>query len=549
MHKHEDFVCLLTRLCAISPDEWRPKVTYYVYVDIGGLYYPIESASWVRDKDHLLVTTVEDVSDIPDIDMNAVHARLRDGTQLLPHQEEGVRRMIEMEQTETRGGILADEMGLGKTLQVLTMMIRQQPKLDIQAKTLVVVPSHGVADLWAEEIRLKTRFGALPYFIYDDHTKFLIEQPCFKVIIVTYDRLRSEYYRLYVNNQTSPLFDTHWFRVVLDECNKLHDNKSKLTGAVLGLDTSFRWCLTGTPLQNNTIELLPIFKFLNIDLPPLAKRHESKCYADILAKHMIRRKVDQLSTKSLMKQKTEIRVVLKFTPPERALYDYLETILYKQLQNDQKRRQIKGGNPGLNVLYLRLKQVCNHHLILLNKFPDLIPMAKTQSEEQVANAIQNSNVPGVNSRSVEGQQLNSELDQVRNLIKDFYNQNTAGVIPTPNMEDLEKLPFIRQSTKVSWLITFLNESIENSSSDKIIVVSQFAELLMIISDLLKQIKLKHECYTGDMKPFHRKQSLERFQTNPKCQILLLSLKAGGVGLNLQCANHMVLLDQWWNPGK
>ncbi|CAO3580512.1 unnamed protein product [Absidia cylindrospora] len=259
-------------------------------------------------ENHILVTTIDDVSDIPDIDLNAVHARLRNEIKLQPHQEQGIQSIIQMEQT-TRGGILADEMGLGKTLQILTTIIRQQPKLDIQARTLIVVPSHGVGHQWTEEIRTKSMFGSLPYFIYQEETTFLLEQPCFKVVITTYDRIQSEYLRKHVNHLPAPLFDTKWYRIVLGiltlshvRMQQMRNERTKLADAIIKLNATFQWCLTGTPLQNDVSELHPIFKFLRVDLP-LAKRHNVEYITGLLRKHMIRRKKQQLQNVLALKPK------------------------------------------------------------------------------------------------------------------------------------------------------------------------------------------------------------------------------------------------------
>ncbi|KAI8333865.1 SNF2 family N-terminal domain-containing protein [Chlamydoabsidia padenii] len=543
IHEDEDLTCLLTRLCASYSHEWQPGVVYHIYVDNGGIYSPIESAFWLRDKDHILVTTIDDISDIPDIDMNAVHAKLRGGIQLQPHQEQGIQQMIRMEQS-VRGGILADEMGLGKTLQILTVLIRQQPKLDIQAKTLIIVPSHGVAHHWTEEIRTKSNFGSLPYFIYSEETTFLMEQPCFKVVITTYDRVRSEYQRKHVKNHPSPLFDFQWYRVVLDECNKLRNIRTKLADAIISLTSTYRWCLTGTPLQNNISELYPIFKFLRVDLP-LEKRNDMNYIKALLSNHMIRRKKEQLQSHLCLKPKREIRVELEFTPPERALYDYLETILYKQLKAGRSTPGLQDDGLGSSLLYLRLKQVCGHHQLLLNKFPDLIPTSQTQTSEEVVNILSTAAV--VQGNRHHRRDGDSELRQVCEIIEDFYDQCDESQLTQPNMQELEKLPFMPQSTKVSWLVKFLTESLEKAPHDKIVVVSQFVDLLVMLSKTLKGINIRHANYIGDMANYQRKNSLEIFNFSPSCQVLLLSLKAGGVGLNLQCANHMVLLDRWWNP--
>ncbi|CAO3580517.1 unnamed protein product [Absidia cylindrospora] len=106
------------------------------------------------------------------------------------------------------------------------------------------------------------------------------------------------------------------------------------------------------------------------------------------------------------------------------------------------------------------------------------------------------------------------------------------------MQELEKLPFINRSTKVSWLVKFLTEQLEKAPNEKIVVVSQFVDMLVMVSNALKDIHIEHENYMGDMANYQRKNSLEKFNFSPMCQVLLLSLKAGGVGLkSSMCKSH------------
>lgn len=108
-----------------------------------------------------------------------------------------------------------------------------------------------------------------------------------------------------------------------------------------------------------------------------------------LKMHMIRRTKATLQTELTILPRQEKRIVLEFTNPEKALYDYLERLLYHQLI----RHRENGGNSLLAssaILYLRLKQVCGHHMILLEKFPDLIPLVKSGRDDTVVSSIEES---------------------------------------------------------------------------------------------------------------------------------------------------------------
>ncbi|KAF7730800.1 hypothetical protein EC973_001318 [Apophysomyces ossiformis] len=535
-HRDDSLQVIMLRLCTEYPDVWAIRTVYYFYVDLGGNYYAVENSFWLRDKDQVLVTTTKTVEELPDISMNAIHASLRDHVQLQPHQEEGVQKMIWMERAY-RGGILADDMGLGKTLQMLALIMRQQPKLNIRACTLVVVPSRGVADQWAEEIRTKTSYGSLPYLIYQEETACLIDQPCFRVVITTYDRLRAEFRNRALSNAAAPLVDTEWYRVVLairtdqnlDESHKIRTFKAMVTDSVLELRTKFRWSLTGTPLQNNISELFPIFAFLNINIPSKFKQ-DINYISETLKNHMVRRTKNSLQSSLTILPRREHRVILEFSEPERALYDYLERVLYQQVSQWRKQEHPDHMRAAASLLYLRLKQ-------------DLIPMLQEGANDRIVNAI--NNAEDTRERGTEGNE-ESELYEVCDIIESFYDQFDSPE-EGPNIEALQQLPFIKHSTKLIWLINFLKNTLRASMTDKIIVVTQFVDLLLVISDVLASINIKHNCYHGDMTSNGRMISLRQFNHHSDVRVMLLSLKAGGVGLNLQRANHMVILDRWWNP--
>ncbi|KAI7891036.1 SNF2 family N-terminal domain-containing protein [Mucor mucedo] len=544
--KNQALYDILYELCERYPHIWRRDAQYHFYIEIGGLYHTIDDPTWLRDKDVLIVTLTETLEELPSVNLNAVHASLRKKIELRPHQIEGVNKMIFMEKAY-RGGILADEMGLGKTVQTLMVILRQQPVLNIHACTLVVVPSRGIADQWAEEIRTKTTYGSLPYFIYQDDSAALIEQPCFRIVITTYDKVRSEYKREAHNRslrqgrlEDAPLFSVEWHRVVLDESHKVRAN-TMLYSSVKALQAKFRWCLSGTPFQNDVTELYPIFSFLKIEMD-LKKRKEDDYMKELLKTHMIRRTKSALQSELTMLPRQERRIVLEFTLPERALYDYLERLLYYQLS---RIKESGDGNSLLTssaILYLRLKQVCGHHMILLEKFPDLIPLARSGNDESLVTSLQDVDV----QREKNYYDETSEFEQALEIIESYYDQ--FGNLQDPiDLSQLQRLKLIKNSTKVLWLANFLQTLLSEDLSDKIVVVSQFVDVITKVGEVLTNARIQCQAYHGGMSIYARKCALQKFNHDPKVRVLVMSLKAGGVGLNLQRANHMIIMDRWWNP--
>jgi SNF2 family DNA or RNA helicase len=99
------------------------------------------------------------------------------------------------------------------------------------------------------------------------------------------------------------------------------------------------------------------------------------------------------------------------------------------------------------------------------------------------------------------------------------------------------------SAKLDMLLPHLAEVVEEGH--KVLVFSQFTSFLSIVRDRLDKEGLVYEYLDGRTR--NRAERVERFQTDPDCPVFLISLKAGGLGLNLTAAEYVYLLDPWWNP--
>ncbi|KAK2836850.1 hypothetical protein FQN49_006659, partial [Arthroderma sp. PD_2] len=358
---------------------------------------------------------------------------------LLPHQIDGVAWMRDKETglKKTRGvlpkgGILADDMGLGKTVQAISLLLtnprppmnsayeheegetdkgkRKKDKSKIPANvsksTLVVAPL-ALIKQWESEIESKIeRSHSLSVCIYHGagRTKHRDDLDSFDVVITTYGTLSSEH------GKNSGCFGVHWYRIVLDEAHTIKNRNAKATQAVYALNSLYRWCLTGTPLQNNLDELQSLIRFLQI-----------KPYDELAAwREQITRPMNngrgglalrrlQVYLKAFMKRRTKdilkldakpdtedpnadeaedsgkkkkssprfkimkrdiIKIEAEFSSQEWAFYQRLEQ------RADRSLERMMGGQSisyaGALVLLLRLRQACNH--------PDLVKgeLAKEQ---------------------------------------------------------------------------------------------------------------------------------------------------------------------------
>lgn len=205
---------------------------------------------------------------------------------LLEHQKLGLAWMKSMEDSETRGGILADDMGLGKTIQALALMSSRQSSNPERKSNLVIAPV-ALMQQWKREIERLLRPGRHQLSVFVLHgekrsTSFR-DLKEYDVVLTTFGTLASEYKRkehfeqLHKESGSSePLPPkvvsqlpclgpkSKWHRVIIDEAQCIKNRNTKAALAACQLDSTHRWCMSGTPMMNNVEELHSLLRFLRI---------------------------------------------------------------------------------------------------------------------------------------------------------------------------------------------------------------------------------------------------------------------------------------------
>jgi SNF2 family DNA or RNA helicase len=347
---------------------------------------------------------------------------------LLPHQIEGVEWMCEKEngQKKTRGvlpkgGILADDMGLGKTIQSIALIL-MNPKPSEQKKTkdaeksdkctLIVAPL-ALIKQWESEIADKIeKTHKLRVCIYHGagRTKFSADLKDYDVVITTYGTLSSEHAAS--GKGKVGCFNIHWYRIILDEAHTIKNRNAKATQAACALNAQYRWCLTGTPLQNNLDELQSLIKFLRIKpYDELAAWREQitqplnngrgglaiKRLQVYLKAFMKRRTKDVLKLNNNLKpgdgkedgsdkkSSTGFQIVKRDVIKVEADFTQAEVDFYNRLEQRTDRRlsQMMGGSKldyaSALVMLLRLRQACNH--------PDLVKSDLAEDKDILLNNV------------------------------------------------------------------------------------------------------------------------------------------------------------------
>jgi SNF2 family DNA or RNA helicase len=277
----------------------------------------------------------------------------------------------------------------------------------------------------------------------------------------------------------------HYHLLVLDEAQNIKNSRSSSAKAVSSLKAKHRLCLSGTPLENHLGELWSLFNFL---MPGFLgdETYFKQLYRNPIEKHGDfgrQRSLAQRVKPFLLRRTKEL--VAKELPAK------TETVVSLELEDAQR---------------------------------DLYETLRVSMHERVRGEIENKGL------------ARSQIMILDALLK------LRQACCDPRLVKLEKAKRVRQSTKLEWLRETLPNLIDEGR--KVLVFSQFTSMLELIEEDLAKLNIVYAKLTGDTKD--RKEQVELFQSG-RVPLFLLSLKAGGVGLNLTAADTVIHYDPWWNP--
>ncbi|KAJ9154819.1 Chromatin structure-remodeling complex subunit snf21 [Pleurostoma richardsiae] len=453
----------------------------------------------------------EDEEDTRKIDYYAVAHRIKEevteqanilvGGKLKEYQVKGLQWMISL-YNNNLNGILADEMGLGKTIQTISLITYLIEKKQQNGPYLVIVPLSTLTnwnlefEKWAPSVS-RIVYKGPPNARKQQQDRIRLGK--FQVLLTTYE---------YIIKDRPILSKIKWFHMIIDEGHRMKNSNSKLSATIEQYySTRFRLILTGTPLQNNLAEL---WAMLNFTLPNIFKSAKTfdewfntpfantggqdKMELTEEEQILIIRRLHKVLRPFLLRRlkkdvekdlpdKTEKVIKCKFSA--------LQSRLYKQMVTHQKLvvsdgKGGKTGARGLSNMIMQLRKLCNHPFV---------------------------------------------FDEVENQMN-----------PTNTSNDL----LWRTAGKFELLDRILPKY--KATGHRVLVFFQMTAIMDIMEDFLRFRGIQYLRLDGTTKSDDRSDLLREFnRPDSPYFMFLLSTRAGGLGLNLQTADTVIIYDSDWNP--
>lgn len=360
------------------------------------------------------------------------------------------------------GGILADEMGLGKTVQTISFLLSEKGK-----KSIIIAPTSLLYN-WKNEF---SKFApsmkvCVVHGNKNERGKLIESIDGYDVILTTYGTLRND-----EESYEKLKFDY----CILDEGQNIKNPLAQSTKSVKNIKAKTKFVLTGTPIENNLIELWSIFDFIMPNYLYNSTTFKNKFISGSDATIELQKYIKPFMLRRLKKDvikelpdKIEKNYYVELTKEQKKVYG----AYIKDIKDKMKDENFEGDKITIFSYLTKLRQLC--------------------------------------------------LDP--SIIVDNYKGGSA---------------------KIEEAINIVKDNIENGH--KILLFSQFTSVLNNISAELKSNDVEHMYLDGSTKASKRLELVDEFNNSEKCKIFLISLKAGGTGLNLTSADVIIHFDPWWNP--
>lgn len=439
---------------------------------------------------------------------------------------------------QPQGGILAHAMGLGKTTSMLGLIDQSRSRL-----TLVVCPK-SVLQQWREEALRVTQIEADSIVVYHGaHRANMLDQcATARIVLTTFDIVRLDHvmHEDKENSERVTLFSTVWDRVVVDEAHHICEQGSKTAKAIRALRSPNRWCITGTPFKNGVADLVALAKFLCV--VPYSDPSWWRVYSKNVGKlREWRENFVSMHGKDALDLPPVHAVVSRCHEGkgERSLLETMETMNALRVPSTPDELNDSGWYENIEtsslsqqhelLKILRLRQLANHPLML-------VP-TDTARFLCSGKAVPEGGCEGCGAAT--GRR--TSLCSTHVVCSDCQSQNI--MCPACLVEPLEREGTWRHSSKTRVLWDYVRQY----PDAKMVVFSQWTTCLDLLGLMFKTMGIECIRFDGRINSLEeRTEIIQHFRDTDSCKILLTSLGAGGEGLNLTCATHVVLVEPYWN---
>ncbi|KAF7808412.1 helicase-like transcription factor CHR28 [Senna tora] len=408
------------------------------------------------------------------------------------------------------------------------------------------------------------------------------------------------------DSSSGPLARVGWFRVILDEAQTIKNHRTQVARACCSLRAKRRWCLSGTPIQNTIDDLYSYFRFLKYDPYAVYKSFYNTIKVPISKNSIQGYKKLQAVLRAIMLRRTKGTLIdgepiinlppktielnkVDFSIEERAFYTKLEADSRTQFKAYAAAGTLNQNYANILLMLLRLRQACDHPLLVKDHVSDFVgensvEMAKNLPKEMLINLFNlletsfaicgvcndtpedpvvtmcghvfcyqcvseyltgyDNMCPAVDCKEQIGDDVVFSKATLRSCISGDLG---AGSSSNSHLVDYS---VVQQNCHSDVNVRKHRRNYSECTTEgpiKAIVFSQWTSMLDLVEESLNKTCIQFRRLDGTMTLLARDKAVKEFNTDPEVTVMLMSLKAGNLGLNMVAACHVILLDLWWNP--
>ncbi|KAM0293007.1 hypothetical protein ACHAO9_002576 [Fusarium lateritium] len=455
------------------------------------------------------------------------------------------------------GCILADEMGLGKTCQVISLISHLvedyengNNKEDRPWPNLVVVPPSTYNNWLLEFEKFAPGLEVIGYRGSQSERAdiaYNIEQNSdfYHVVLATYSQINNE-------ADIEAMQSIQLNAAIFDEGHKMKNPETKIYKDLGRIPAAWKMLLTGTPVQNNLLEMTSLLNFINPEIFKGCMQHIQYIFSQkvtirdvsngaFLYSERVKRARTILEPFILQRRKDQ---VLSDMPPKicnvvRCELDKNQKEVYAEYEDmfkmepSKRITKVRGRGNDQNNCWMQLRKAALHPLLFRRHFDD-------RKIEKMARILMDS-VSQEDLRQPDIKHLIQELKDSSDFGLHLWCRDYPGLLSKFDYPPGTEM----NSGKVRKLLELINQYQENG--DRVLVFSKFSRVIELLQEVLAQQGIQHRVLTGSTTVGERQTLIDEFNDDPEIPVFLLTTGAGGTGINLTAANKVVIFDQSDNP--